>query len=83
MSGQACTFEGNVAWEVTGGGPTTRGPVLRSGHTTASSGCPQRGTWQVTLSGLSPGVYTFRAYEPDEQGNGTLAGSDSVTFVVR
>ncbi len=83
VSGQACTFEANVAWELTGGGPATRGPILRSGHTTASSGCPQRGTWQVSLSLLSPGVYTFRAYEPSEQGNGTLAGEDTTTFVVR
>jgi hypothetical protein len=83
VSGEACTFEANVAWELVGGGPTSRGPILRSGHTTATSGCPERGTWRVTLSGLSPGTYTFRASEPSEQGNGKLAGLDTTTFVVR
>jgi hypothetical protein len=57
--------------------------VLRSGHTTATSGCPQRGTWSVSLSGLAPGVYTFRADEPKENGAPGYAGLDSTTFVVR
>jgi hypothetical protein len=83
FSGQACTFEANVAWRITGGGPTTRGPIIRSGRTTATPCGSQRGTWSVSVAGLSPGAYTFRAYELSPKGDGSYEGLDSTTFVVR
>jgi hypothetical protein len=81
FSGQACTFEANVAWQVLPG-PSGSGAVVRSGRTTASSGCPQRGTWSVTVAGLPPGTYTFRAYELSAKGDGSYEGLDTTTFVV-
>ncbi len=65
VTGTACVFEANVAWELRRG--TT---VVGSGHTTASSGCPDRGSWSVPLAALTPGTYTFRAYEPAPSGTG-------------
>lgn len=65
VRGSACTFEANVAWQLLRGGR-----VVRSGNTTASSGCPVRGTWSVVLGRLDPGRWTFRAYEPPASGQG-------------
>ena len=52
-SGQACTVEANVAWQLVRG--TT---VVQSGHTTAKQGCPVRTTWTVSVPGLAsiPGL---------------------------
>ncbi len=78
VSGQACTLEANVAWQLLRGGA-----VVRSGRTTATSGCPTRGTWSVAFKALAPGTYAFRAYEPSPKGDGTLEGLDTTTFTVR
>jgi Immunoglobulin-like domain of bacterial spore germination len=82
FSGQACTFEANVAWQVLSG-PVGSTTVVRSGRTTATSGCPQRGTWSVKVAGLPAGAYTFRAYELSAKGDGSYEGLDSTTFIVR
>jgi Immunoglobulin-like domain of bacterial spore germination len=78
VSGQACTFEANVAWQVVRG---TR--VVQSGHTTAAQGCPVRSTWSVTLKGLAPGAYTFRAYELSPKDGTSYEGLDITSFIVR
>lgn len=77
VRGSACVFEAALSWELTRGGVT-----VSTGHTTASSGCPQRGTWQVALGSLAPGTYTFRAYEAPASGSGPER-EDTRTFVVR
>lgn len=82
FSGQACTFEANVAWQVLSG-PVGSTTVVRSGRTTATSGCPQRGTWSVQVAGLPAGAYTFRAYELSAKGDGSYEGLDTTTFIVR
>lgn len=77
IAGSACTFEATVAWQLLQGTA-----VVRSGHTTASSGCPVRGTWRVALGALPAGSYTFRAFEPPASGQGPDR-QDTRTFVVR
>jgi hypothetical protein len=78
VSGQACTFEGSVAWQL-----LRAGSVVRSGHLTASSGCPGRGTWSVPLKGLGTGDYTFRAYSLSPMDGKSYEGLDTTTFTVR
>ena len=77
IEGQACTFEGNVQWELRQGDA-----VVNTGFTTATSGCPQRGTWKVDLGVLAPGRYTIRAFELDAA-TGALFAEQSVAFTVR
>jgi hypothetical protein len=77
VRGSACTFEASVAWQLLQGGRE-----VRSGHTTASSGCPQRGSWRVDLGALPAGTYTFRAFEPPASGSGPDR-EDTRTFQVR
>lgn len=78
VSGQACTFEANVAWQVLRGSA-----VVRSGHTTARGACPVRSAWTVAVRGLSPGSYTFRAFELSAKDGTSYDGLDTTTFTVR
>lgn len=77
VSGSACTFEAGVVWQL-----LRDGAEVSSGHTTASSACPDRGTWRVALGALPAGSYTFRAYEPPASGTGPDR-EDTRAFVVR
>jgi hypothetical protein len=76
ISGQACTFEANVVWKL-----SQDGKVLQEGFTTASSGCPERGQWSITLSDLPWGNYTFAALEYSAE-DGSLFAIDDKEFVV-
>ncbi len=75
--GQACTFEANVQWELKQGAK-----VVRSGHTTASSGCPTQGSWSVDLGTPTAGTYTFRAFELSAA-DGSVRAQKVVSFSVR
>ena len=77
VEGQACTFEGTVQWELILNGIPVQGGVV-----TATSACPERGTWRVVLDGLAPGSYTIRALEADVA-TGALFAAQSVAFTVR
>lgn len=77
VEGQACTFEGTVQWELRQGDV-----VVSKGFATATSGCPQRGTWKVDLGVLTPGRYTIRAFDLDAA-SGALSAEQSVAFTVR
>jgi hypothetical protein len=78
FAGQACTFEANVAWQVVRGSQ-----VVQSGHTTAGQACPVRSPWSVTVKGLAPGSYTFRAYELSPKDGTSYEGLDLTNFTVR
>jgi len=69
IKGEATVFEGTVTWQLRSNGGT-----LKTGSVTADAGAPSRGLWSVTLEGLAPGKYAFRAYE-------TSAKDGSVTFL--
>jgi len=76
-AGQSCAFEATTQWQLRKGRA-----IVRSGFTTASSGCPTRGTWQVRLGVLRAGSYTFRMYEVSMQ-DGTIFAETSKPFTVR
>ena len=76
-AGQSCAFEATTAWQLSKGGTK-----VRSGTTTASSGCPTRGTWVVRLGVLAPGAYTFRMYEVGMK-DGTVIADTSRAFSVK
>ncbi len=77
-AGQSCAFEGTTQWQLKRGGAT-----VRSGSTTASSGCPTRGTWQVKLGVLPAGGYTFRMYEASMHDGQGIIAETSKPFTVR
>jgi hypothetical protein len=77
-AGQSCAFEGTTSWQLKKGTAT-----VRSGVTTASSGCPTRGTWQVRLGVLAPGSYTFRMYEVSQADGVRVIAETSKPFAVR
>ena len=76
-TGQSCAFEGTTNWQLDKSGTT-----VKSGVTTASSGCPTRGTWQVKLGVLTAGNYTFRMSELNMQ-NGKVVAETSKPFSVK
>jgi len=77
ISGQACTFEANVVWKL-----SQDGKVVDEGFTTASSGCPDRGDWSITIMDLAQGNYTFTALEYSAE-DGSLFAIDDKEFVVK
>ena len=77
ISGQACTFEANVVWKV-----SQDDKVIQEGFTSASSGCPERGDWSVTIADLAPGNYTFAAIEYSAE-DGSLFAIDDKEFIVK
>jgi len=69
VKGESCAFEATTQWQLRSGSA-----VVKSGFTTATSGCPTRGTWQVDLGVLTAGNFTFRMYETSmEDGQGVIA----------
>ena len=76
VTGLACVFEANVTWELRQGGS-----VVKQGHTTATSGCPQQGSWTVDLGALATGRYEFRAIEISMK-DGSIAFQNIVPFSV-
>ncbi len=62
-------FEGTVHWQI-----LRNGGLMKQGSVNASAGAPERGTWSVTVDGLTPGPYTIRAYE-------VSAKDGSITFL--
>ncbi len=75
--GVASVFEAALSWEL-----LRDGSVVDSGTVTASEGAPARGTWQVRLTGLTPGSYTLRVLHlsvKDGSVDAERRGSFSVT----
>jgi Immunoglobulin-like domain of bacterial spore germination len=77
VTGESCAFEATTQWEL-----ATKGAVAKAGTTTATSGCPTRGTWKVDLGVLTPGDYSFRMFEVSMQDGKEIAES-SKPFTVR
>jgi hypothetical protein len=76
VSGQACTFEANVVWQL-----SRAGKVVQEGFTTATSGCPDRGDWNISLKDLEPGEYIIQAVEYSAE-DGSLFAKDDKKFIV-
>jgi len=74
ITGSACTFEANVAWELTQGGD-----VVSSGATTAATACPDRSDWGIDLGGLAPGNYVLKVSDTSAE-DGSLIFEDTKAF---
>ena len=72
----ACTFEANVAWELTKGGD-----VVSSGATTAATACPDRSDWSIDLGELAPGNYVLKVSDTSAE-DGSLIFEDTKAFTV-
>src|SRR6185437_15180223 len=68
IGGEASVFEGAVHWQI-----LRNGGLLKEGTAQATVGAPDRGTWSVTVEGVTPGPYQIRAYE-------VSAKDGSITF---
>jgi hypothetical protein len=77
-SGESCAFEATTQWQL-----KKSGTAIRSGTTTASSGCPLRGTWKVDLGVLAAGDYTFRMYEVSMADGKGIVAETSKPFTVK
>ena len=82
-TGESCAFEATTQWALTTSSPPASLPAVRSGTTTASSGCPVRGTWKVDLGVLAGGDYTFRMYEVSMEGGNGIIAETSKPFTVK
>jgi len=76
ITGSACTFEANVAWELTKGGD-----VVSSGATTATTACPDRSDWSIDLGELAPGNYVLKVSDTSAE-DGSLIFEDTKAFTV-
>jgi hypothetical protein len=76
ITGLACTFEANVAWELRKDGKRVDG-----GSTLAAEACPVTAAWEVELGLLDAGTYVFKAMEFSAK-DGGLSALDTKTFVV-
>ena len=76
ITGSACTFEANVAWELTKGGD-----VVSSGATTAATACPDRSDWSIDLGELAPGNYVLKVSDTSAE-DGSLIFEDIKAFTV-
>jgi hypothetical protein len=76
ITGSACTFEANVAWEL-----SQAGDVVSSGSTTAATACPDRSDWIIDLGDLAQGSYVLKVsdYSPKD---GAPIFEDTKSFTV-
>jgi hypothetical protein len=77
VKGEATVFEATVSWELRRGGT-----VLKSGHATASTGAPGRGTYSFSLGALPQGSYTVRVFEPNMEDGRSVNAERRVSFSV-
>jgi hypothetical protein len=76
ISGSACTFEANVAWELSQGGE-----VKDSGATSAELACPDRSDWKLDLEDLAAGNYVLTVSDFSAE-DGSLIFADTKAFSV-
>ena len=76
IAGEATVFEGTVHWQI-----LRNGGLMKQGSVNATAGAPERGTWSVTVDGLTPGPYTVRAYEVSAK-DGSITFEDDKAFTV-
>jgi hypothetical protein len=58
------------------------GKVVKEGFTTATSGCPDRGDWNIPFVNLEPGEYVIQTVEYSAE-DGSLFAKDDKKFSVR
>jgi len=76
IGGEASVFEGAVHWQI-----LRNGGLLKEGTAQATVGAPDRGTWSVTVEGVTPGPYQIRAYEVSAK-DGSITYEDDKLITV-
>lgn len=76
ITGDACTFEANVVWEL-----TQNGERIAGGFTTAGAACPERSPWKISLEELTSGEYVFAVQEFSAE-DGSLFAIDTKSFSI-
>lgn len=64
IGGEACTFEATVELRLI----APDGSLAEEAFTTATSACPEGGSWEHTFTLGQPGTWTIEAVEPDPSG---------------
>jgi hypothetical protein len=78
VRGEASVFEATVSWQLLRGGT-----VVDEGFTTASTGAPGRGTYEIGLGSLAPGSYAIRVFEPSAEDGTRVSAETTMPFTVR
>ena len=78
VTGQAIVFEATVSWELYRDGAKVKG-----GHTMASVGAPQQGSYSIQLGTLPAGSYSIRVFEPSQADGQSVVAARTVTFSVQ
>jgi hypothetical protein len=73
ITGSACTFEANVAWELTQGGD-----ALVLVRQLLLAACPDRSDWSIDLGELAPGNYVLTVSDSRLKMAAYLRGYESV-----
>jgi hypothetical protein len=77
FTGEACTFEANVAWKLF----DANGTLVESGSTIALEACPTRSPFEFEVTISNPGRYEIRVMEYSMK-DGSLVAKDTKTFSV-
>lgn len=77
FSGEACTFEANVAWKLF----RADGTLVESGSTIALEACPKRSPYEFEVTISEPGDYEIRVMEYSMK-DGSLVARDTKSFTV-
>jgi hypothetical protein len=76
VTGEACTFEANVAWKL-----FQDAIVVKTGAVTAAEACPTRSKWTLNLGQLAPGNYKLLVQDFSAK-DGAMIAEDSKNFEV-
>lgn len=77
FTGEACTFEANVAWKLY----SADGTLIESGSTIALEACPKRSPYEFEVTISEPGDYEIRVMEYSMK-DGSLVARDTKSFTV-
>jgi len=77
FTGEACTFEANVAWKLF----SADGTLIESGSTIALEACPKRSPFEFEVSISEPGSYEIKVMEYSMK-DGSLVARDTKSFTV-
>ena len=77
FTGEACTFEANVAWKLF----SADGTLIESGSTIALEACPKRSPFEFEVSISEPDSYEIRVMEYSMK-DGSLLARDTKSFTV-
>lgn len=78
VSGEACTFEAQVSWSL----KNTQNGDTWDGTTTATTACPNRSPFKLTLPSLTSGTYQITVRDISAK-DGSIVAVDDKTFTIK